>query len=269
MIGIPELQAKTETRPACKADGLPACSGTTLHLSSRSQGETPVTTQPGDDTAAGKAGRGHLRASHADREHAIEMLKAAYVQGMLTKDELDARVGQALASRTCADLAAITADLPAQPAAAGSARPPAPARRRPLARAAAGSGGCLVIAAAAIRAIDLADPGPTPGVIPKYWGTLFVLVAFLAVVAALGILKIGVVTSLEQRRSRRQLPPRPGPGRRALDGHRHGGVGHGPVPPGPGDGQARAGSKNVRQAPYPSRSRSPTGTKRRAAELMQ
>jgi len=46
----------------------------------------------GDEiTAAG--GRDHLRASHADREQVVEVLKAAYVQGRLTKDELDARVG--------------------------------------------------------------------------------------------------------------------------------------------------------------------------------
>jgi DUF1707 SHOCT-like domain len=34
---------------------------------------------------------GRLRASHADREQAIGILKAAYVQGRLTKDELDTR----------------------------------------------------------------------------------------------------------------------------------------------------------------------------------
>ena len=34
------------------------------------------------------AGRGHLRASHADRERVIGTLKAAFVQGRLTKDEL-------------------------------------------------------------------------------------------------------------------------------------------------------------------------------------
>ncbi len=201
-----------------------------------------MTIQPGDQTAAGKAGRGHLRASHADREQVIGTLQAAFVQGMLTKAELDVRLGQTFAARTCGELAALTADLPAGLAAAGPA-PARPARRRPLAKAAAGSGGCLVIAAAAVRAIDLADPGPTPGVIPKYWGTLFVLIALVAVVAALGILKIGVAASLEQRRSRRQLPPRPGPGGHALDGRQHGGTGHGtghgPVPPGPGTGQAR------------------------------
>ena len=59
------------------------------------------------------AGRGHLRASHADREHVIGTLQAAFVQGRLGRDEFDLRVGQALASRTYADLAALTADLPA------------------------------------------------------------------------------------------------------------------------------------------------------------
>ena len=66
---------------------------------------------PGDELGA--AGRGHLRASHADREQVIGTLKTAFVQGMLVKDEFDLRVGQTLASRTYADLAAVTADLPA------------------------------------------------------------------------------------------------------------------------------------------------------------
>jgi hypothetical protein len=57
--------------------------------------------------------RGRLRASHADREHVIATLKAAYVYGLVTKDEFDARVSQTLASRTHAELALITADLPA------------------------------------------------------------------------------------------------------------------------------------------------------------
>ena len=41
------------------------------------------------------------------------MLKAAFVQGRLTKDEFDMRVGQTFASRTYAELAALTADIPA------------------------------------------------------------------------------------------------------------------------------------------------------------
>jgi hypothetical protein len=66
-----------------------------------------VTTQPGDDTAAGKTGRGHLRASHADRENVIGTLKAAFVQGMLAKDEFGLRVGQTLAARTYSELTAL------------------------------------------------------------------------------------------------------------------------------------------------------------------
>ena len=57
----------------------------------------------------GLAARGHLRAAQADREQAITVLKAAYAQGRLTKDELEARAGQAFASRTYAELAALTA----------------------------------------------------------------------------------------------------------------------------------------------------------------
>jgi hypothetical protein len=79
---------------------------------------------PGDEMAAGAAGRGRLRASHADREQVIGTLKAAFVQGMLDKDEFDLRVGQAFAARTYAELAAVTADIPARPS---SARPPEPA----------------------------------------------------------------------------------------------------------------------------------------------
>jgi putative transcriptional regulator len=58
-------------------------------------------------------GRGRLRASDADREQAIEMLKAAFTQGRLVKDEFEARVGQAFAARTYAELAGVTAGIPA------------------------------------------------------------------------------------------------------------------------------------------------------------
>ena len=62
---------------------------------------------------AGSAGRARLRTAEADREHAIDVLKAAFVQGRLTKDELDARLGRTLVSRTYADLADLTDDIPA------------------------------------------------------------------------------------------------------------------------------------------------------------
>ena len=37
-------------------------------------------TGPGDEKAAGGPDRGHLRASHADREQVIAALRAAFVQ---------------------------------------------------------------------------------------------------------------------------------------------------------------------------------------------
>ena len=79
---------------------------------------------PGNEIAAGAEGDGHLRASHADREQVVGTLKAAFVQGRLDKDEFDLRVGQAFASRTYAELAAVTADIPAG---LTTANPPTPA----------------------------------------------------------------------------------------------------------------------------------------------
>ncbi len=193
-------------------------------------------TGPQDPAAAG---RDRLRAGHADREQVIGTLKNAFVQGRLTKDELDARTGQALAARTHADLAALTADIPPGPAVAGPGRPPAPAHRRPLARAAVKSGICLFIAAAAIGAgmlfpVDSGGPGPDP------WAGLIILLAVSGIWTAVGIMGCAVLTSWEQRSSRGQLPPRPRPGGQALEAERFGGTGHGPVPPGPRTDQTRA-----------------------------
>jgi hypothetical protein len=72
-------------------------------------------------------------ASPADREQVIDTLKVAYVQDRLTKDEFDTRIGQALASRTYAELAVVTADLPAGLAGTRPSRRPS---RRPLSNAA-------------------------------------------------------------------------------------------------------------------------------------
>ncbi|HEX3749956.1 MAG TPA: DUF1707 domain-containing protein [Streptosporangiaceae bacterium] len=59
------------------------------------------------------AGQGLLRTSRADREHVVGVLQVAFVQGRLTQDEFEARIGQALASRTYSELSAVTSDLPA------------------------------------------------------------------------------------------------------------------------------------------------------------
>jgi hypothetical protein len=87
----------------------------------------------GQNDPAAEAGRGRLRASHADREQVIDTLNIAFADGRLGQDERETRVSQALASRTYADLAALTADIPAFPAPV----PPRPAARPLSARPAA------------------------------------------------------------------------------------------------------------------------------------
>jgi hypothetical protein len=57
-------------------------------------------------------GDGRLRASAADRERAVDVLKAGFAEGRLTKEEYDSRVSDAYAARTYAELAMVTGDLP-------------------------------------------------------------------------------------------------------------------------------------------------------------
>ena len=73
---------------------------------------------PGD--GAGPGARPELRASHEDRDRAVEILRVAAGDGRLTAAELDERVEAAMAARTSGELAALTADLPAVPGQAGS-----------------------------------------------------------------------------------------------------------------------------------------------------
>jgi Domain of unknown function (DUF1707) len=147
--------------------------------------------------AAGSAGRGPMRASHADRDQVIDALKDAFVHGRLTKDELDTRTGRALAARTYADLDAVTVGIPPAWAASGPTRPLVPARHRPLARAAAGSGGCLALAAAAVWASLILDPGG-PG-LDRPWAGLMLLLAQCALIAGVCILWSGAITIVESR----------------------------------------------------------------------
>ena len=55
--------------------------------------------------------RGGLRASDADRRLVEEVLNTAFVDGRLTKEELDERLGQVWQAKTFDELAPITADL--------------------------------------------------------------------------------------------------------------------------------------------------------------
>lgn len=62
-----------------------------------------------------------IRIGHAEREQAVERLQLAAADGRLTHDELDARVGQALAAMTRGDLDAVLGDLGGLDASATSA----------------------------------------------------------------------------------------------------------------------------------------------------
>jgi hypothetical protein len=134
-----------------------------------------------------------MRASHADREHVIEVLKNAFVQGRLTKGELDARVGQAFASRTYAELARVTADIPAEPVVPAS---------RDAVRARQGS---LVIAAATVItaglwAVALASDSAALGLL-----SLAFSFTCLGVVLLVGA---ALLDSQHRKRSGGQPPPR-------------------------------------------------------------
>jgi hypothetical protein len=158
---------------------------------------------PGDEIAAAAAGgRGRLRATHADRERVIGTLKAAFVQGMLAKDEFDLRVGQTFAARTYAELAAVTADLPAG---LSPARPSRAQRQQPVLPP-----GRVIAVATALYAVvwvyvPLSPAGGDNGVA----GAL----VFLGALVYLGILLICTGSILASRRDKRsggQPPRRPG-----------------------------------------------------------
>lgn len=51
------------------------------------------------------------RASHADRDRVVDLLRVAAGDGRLTPDELDERLEKALTARTVGDLAVLTRDL--------------------------------------------------------------------------------------------------------------------------------------------------------------
>ena len=163
--------------------------------------------EPPDQMPAA-AGRGHLRASHADREQVIGTLKAAFVQGMLAKDEFDARVGQAFGSRIYAELAALTADLPAMPPAA---QPPKPSRQQggqPVLR----PGRWIAVATALyagawtyelfLAAHGVDDQLAFPLIVGGFLVWLGVLIASVG----------AIIVNRQDKRSGRQPPRRPAPG---------------------------------------------------------
>jgi hypothetical protein len=189
-------------------------------------GVVPVTAGPGDQGAADAAARGYLRASHADREHVIDVLKAAFVQGRLTKDELHARVDQTFASRTYAELAEVIADIPTGLARPGPVRKPARGERtRPVARP-----GLVISVATGLYAgvWPLALLVPWSGGVDGDSAAAAMLVVIATLVYVLVVL-ISVGHMIAARRNKRpgaQPPPRRAQAGSALGGERDGGPGN-------------------------------------------
>lgn len=172
--------------------------------------------RPRDEMPTGAGGQDHMRASHADRERVIDALKAAFVQGRLTRAQLDTRVGQTLAARTHAELAAVTADVPAAPDIAQPIKPARPPSGNRAAKRAVKSGvGAITVIIVAVSTVTVAVGQP---------GAAVILTAFIVILAAVATAfvasVIAAIVALESRRQKRsggQLPPRPasGPGGQA------------------------------------------------------
>ena len=226
--------------------------------------------EPGEESGSAAGGRDRLRASRGDRERVIELLKVAFVQERLTEDELDTRVGLALASRTYADLADLTADLtpdltadltaglPARPAAAEPAVKPGSTPARTLAKAVGRAGLCMLVVFALVGIAALTNS-------PNMLG-LAICVGIFAVVAASGFLGYGVVDAWHERRSRGFLPPRPRRNGRGLEGGRPGSTGRDPARPGTRPDQTRAetrarGSRSGQPRSSGRKARAPRGAR--------
>jgi Domain of unknown function (DUF1707) len=162
-------------------------------------GEAAVTAEPEDQMAVAAADRSGLRASHADREHVIDMLKVAFVHSRVTKDEFDARVGQAFTSRTYAELAAVTADIPAGQIADQPPGKTVRAQARPPVSHAAKARRCVVIALAMMTMATFAPGGPA-----------LLLFAPLCL-TALMVAAAQILASQHEKRSRGQLAGIAGP----------------------------------------------------------
>jgi Domain of unknown function (DUF1707) len=170
-----------------------------------------------ENEMAADSGRGRLRASDADREHVVGTLKAAYVHGLVTKDEFDARVSQTFASRTYAELGLITADIPAGLAAAPPPPRPGPAKANPPARANLTPGERAIMATGLLAALALVVALLAGGAV----GGLLALGGLGSAFVSAFLIAAQVRSSRRDRHSGDHLPPQrashngPGTGRQA------------------------------------------------------
>jgi Domain of unknown function (DUF1707) len=128
---------------------------------------------PADETGPGAGSEGPLPATRAGRDQVIAALKTAFVQGRLSKDEFELRLGHALA--IYAQLDALTADIPA----AAPAVPPRPepsreaANKKMIQQGTAGVAGLTFVLTAAL--VIPRDPvaGVLAGILLSCFLTMF------------------------------------------------------------------------------------------------
>jgi hypothetical protein len=159
--------------------------------------------EPGDEIAGGAGGRSQLRVSHAEREQVIGLLKTAFVQGRLAMDEFNQRVGRALTSRTWAELAALTADIPAGLI---GAQPPRPARESGNKKVPAAVLGSIAVWWSTLVAVSfwLGDSGPAQR-------SLGVVIAAVLLQVSI-VVSVWLITAWLERRARRRSAPGLSPG---------------------------------------------------------
>jgi Domain of unknown function (DUF1707) len=149
-----------------------------------------VTTEPGEEVTVDGY---RLPVTSVDRDLVIRTLKVALAQGRLTEDEHDARAAQASASQSRAELAALTADLPAGLLAL-----------LPRASYAWTGAGLIVVAAIVVAAVLLWQPDNGLAFMA------FILAAVTLLVAP--VVTVGLMLDVRhQRRSGGQLPGTPTP----------------------------------------------------------
>ena len=140
-----------------------------------------------------------MLASTADRDRSVRVVKESFVEGRLTAEELDQRLGKVLVSRYFEELMALTADLPVGPFGRLPAHPVTPAfpRLNRLAVAAlvcAGAGpvslGITAIPAVALgemarrRIRRTGERGSAAATAAVVLGCLMLLIAAVAALAA-------------------------------------------------------------------------------------
>jgi Domain of unknown function (DUF1707) len=133
--------------------------------------------------------RSSLRASDAERERVAAFLRDQAIEGRLTADELDERVGHAYSAVTVGELDRLVADLPGPPGRPQFVRP---ARRGP-------NPAPLVLAACFLLALPFML-GTALWVVFAVAVAVFATVAVLAIALAPFILAIGLIAMAARRR---------------------------------------------------------------------